>query len=261
MYFPNEIKLCDFHTHLHQYIKADGCRQSSALFTSLTQINENRILTVSCSMDIKTYEETKALKENLNSDFIIPTFGIHPACAAMPFDKSLALKYMDESPIIGEIGMDFCWAKDVPKKNQEEVFRFFLDYCNKTGKYCVIHTKGAEEEILNILKEYKNAKPIIHWYHGPEKYFNEIIKRGYYCTFGCELKYSWYIRKLLKKFPLDRLLAETDNPESDVWLGGNRKDPMLIEEVIKEIAETKNMSFDEINKIIIENSVKILLQK
>lgn len=245
----NSANFCDFHTHLHQYDVNDSC---------LDQINNNKILTIACSMDMASYEKTVEMKNHLGSNLIIPTFGIHPACAMGDFNKDVAFKYMEESPIIGEIGLDFLWAKNVPKDRQLEVFKFFLEYCNKTGKYCVIHTKGAEKEILEILKYYPNACPIIHWYHGPEKYFKEIIRRGYYCTFGVELFHSKYIRKLFKQMPLDKILAETDNPESEVWLGGSRRDPMLIEDVVKAMANVKGINFSEMNEIVLNNSKKIL---
>lgn len=243
------ISLVDFHTHLHQYEIEDEC---------LNQIKDNNILTVACSMDIPSYVKTKKIKEILNTSLIIPTFGIHPSLANIPFVKEEALRYMDESPLIGEIGLDYLWAKDVDKEKQIEVFRFFLDYCNKTGKYCAIHTKDAEQDVIDILQDYPNAKPIIHWYDGPIDIFREIVKRGYYCTFGVEVKYSSHVRNLLSLLPLDKLLVETDNPESEIWLGGTRRDPLLIKDVIQDIAKVLKKSVKEINDIITKNSLNIL---
>ena len=50
--------------------------------------------------------------------------------------------------MIGEIGMDFYWAKNVSKSAQEKVFRYILEHCHNHKKFCLIHTKGAEKEIL-----------------------------------------------------------------------------------------------------------------
>ena len=244
-----DIKLCDFHTHLHQYEINDK---------DLKQINENSILTVAASMDISSYIKTKNIKKYLNTSLIIPTFGIHPSLSDKDFNKDLALTLMKESPIIGEIGLDYLWAKNVDKKRQIEVFRFFLDYCNKTNKYCVIHTKDAEKDVMDILKDYPNARPIIHWYDGPTDIFKEIVKRGYYCTFGCEVKYSSHIRELLSMMDINKLLLETDNPESEIWLGGSRRDPLLIDEVENDVATALNKSKEEIKEKVIRNSLAIL---
>lgn len=238
---------CDFHTHLHCYLETDE---------DLKQIDSNKIISVACSMDIESYEKTKILARN--SSNIIPTFGIHPAKANIDFDPKQFEIYAKESKIIGEIGLDFFWFKDISEKDQVKVFELFLDHCNMYRKYCVIHTKGAERKVLDILRHYPNAKPIIHWYHGPEKEFMEIVERGYYCTFGCEVKYSKEVQALLKMLPLDLLLSETDNPESEIWLGGSRKDPMLIDSVVKDIANVKGLDFEEVINIILANSQRIL---
>ena len=244
-----KISLCDFHTHLHQYDIKDP---------SLKEIKNSNILTIAASMDIPSYIKTKEMKEDLNTPLIIPTFGIHPSLSHIPFNKEEALIYMKESPLIGEIGLDYLWAKNVPKYKQEEVFRFFLDFCNKNNKYCIIHTKDAEQDVVDILNDYPNARPIIHWYDGPIEIFKEIVKRGYYCTFGCEVKYSSHIRKLLSMLPQDKLLTETDNPESEVWLGGKKHNPLLIEDVVLDIAKALNKEKEEINNIVLNNSQTIL---
>ena len=238
---------CDFHTHLHQYSETDEL---------LFQIPKHKIISIACSMDIESYAKTKRIAKI--SSFIVPTFGIHPLNANKSFPESEISSLLNESKIIGEIGLDYCWAKDIGKKQQESIFELILDHCNRESKYCVIHTKGAEKRIIEILANYPNCKPIIHWYHGPGKYFRKIIDNNYLCTFGCEVSHSSYIRKLLAYIPTDLLLAETDNPESEIWLGGQRRDPMLIENVILDIANVKSMELQKMNDIILKNSLKIL---
>ena len=60
--------------------------------------------------------------------------------------------------MIGEIGMDFYWAKNVSKSAQEKVFRYILEHCHNHKKFCLIHTKGAEKEILE-----KKYSPDVVW--------------------------------------------------------------------------------------------------
>ena len=153
--------------------------------------------------------------------------------------------------------MDFCWSKSSPQ-NQEKVFRWFLDYCNKTNKACVIHTKDAEEKICNILTDYPHARPVIHWYDGPEKIYREFIRRGYPQTFGVETIRSKHLQNLLKSTPLNLLLAETDNPESEPWLGGSRNDIFLIERVYSELSEILNIPRTNLEQILEENFQKIV---
>ncbi len=252
--------LIDFHTHLDFYKREELQKQ-------LTEFSGTII---AASVDEKSFLENCEIaewaKKYARDCRIIPTFGIHPnradENAALLDDPSTAARlagYLDRSPLIGEIGMDFCWSKS-SKENQEKVFRWFLEYCNRTGKACVIHTKDAEQEICDILTDYPNARPIIHWYDGPENIFREFIRRGYPQTFGVETIRSAHLQKLLRLTPPELLLAETDNPDSEPWLGGSRSDVGLIERVYDELAGLLGMNRPQLEKIIEENFNRIIPQ-
>lgn len=249
--------IIDFHTHLDFY-------NSKELEPQLSQFAGT---IVAASVDQKSYLANCAISQfaqtNTRTCQIIPTFGIHPNRAdqnAALLDDSATTQrfaqYLSRSPIIGEIGMDFCWSKSSPQ-NQEKVFRYFLEYCNKTRKACVIHTKDAEQKICDILTDYPSARPIIHWYDGPESIYREFIRRGYPQTFGVETIRSRHLQNLLRHTPPELLLAETDNPDSEPWLGGTRSDVRLIERVYEELAELLNMQQLELEKIMEDNFNRI----
>lgn len=247
--------LIDFHTHLDFY-------ESDELKTQLKDFSGTII---AASIDEKSFLKNCEIAASVPQTCrIIPTFGIHPNAAddnASLLNDSLITKrfekYLEQSPLIGEIGMDFCWSK-CSEKNQEKVFRWFMEYCNKTGKACVIHTKDAEQKICDILSDYSNARPIIHWYDGPENIYREFLKRGYPQTFGVETIRTKHLQNLLHITPPELLLAETDNPDSEPWLGGTRNDVGLIERVYKEIAGLLDMQQPAIEKLIEDNFNRIL---
>lgn len=242
----------DFHTHLDWYENQDNLHK---------QLGEFQGVIVAASVDAQSYERNLAIVSTCNSGkvTIVPTVGIHPKNAAeAPENLSIYDELCEKSPIIGEIGMDFCWFKDASPEKQEHVFRYFLNHCNQTGKYCVIHTKDAEVQIARILEEYPNAKPIIHWYDGPEDVFQEFCHRGYYQTFGCETIRSKYIQKLLLQTPQHLILAETDNPTSEPWLGGTDNSVNLIKRVYKDIGDVLGVAVEQIKDIINQNSISIL---
>ena len=247
--------LIDFHTHLDFYKREELQKQLTNFSGTI----------IAASVDEKSFLENCRIaewaKKAARDCRIIPTFGIHPnradENAALLDEPNTAARlagYLDRSPLIGEIGMDFCWSKS-SHENQEKVFRWFLEYCNKTGKVCVIHTKDAEQEICDILTDYPNARPIIHWYDGPGNIFREFIRRGYQQTFGVETIRSVHLQSLLRLTPPELLLAETDNPDSEPWLGGNRNDVGLIERVYDELAELLGMNRPQLEKIIEENLI------
>ncbi len=251
------MQFIDFHTHLDSY--------KNPLELKNQLLNFDGIL-VAASMDKNSYEKNLKLKNSLekakSKAKIIPTFGIHPSNAEKELENiSSYSKILQNSKIIGEIGMDFCWHKDVSLLAQEKVFRFFLEHCDQEKKYCVIHTKDAEEKICRILEDYKNAKPIIHWFDGPEDIFDEFLRRNYMQTFGCQTNRSKYIQKLLAKTPLNLILAETDNPDSEIWLGGKDNSVFLIKRIYKDLAKILGFNLEKMTEIINQNSLKILTQE
>ncbi len=249
--------LIDFHTHLDHY-------PDSELDKTIASIKQNKIVCVASSCNLISWKKNKEIADKL-PDLIIPTFGIHPSYIDETLQKlsqahlsEVLEKHLTQSSIVGEIGLDYFWEKTIPHNIQKTVFSTIMDHCNRYRKVCVIHTKGAEKEIQTILKNYPDAKPVIHWYDGPESVFNKLINSGYSFTFGCEVLYSKKIQKFLKLTPVELLLSETDNPTGEPWLGGKDNSPMLIKRVVNDIARIKGLDFDEVEAIIEKNSRKLL---
>lgn len=240
----------DFHTHLDFYKNQEELCDQLSRFSGII---------VAASVDAESYLKNKEIAQKCNSSTlkIIPTFGIHPSKASENVQKLEAGAFdslLEESNLIGEIGMDFEWHKDVPAHDQERVFRYILNHCNQNKKFCVIHTKAAEKEICAILKDYPHAKPIIHWYDGPKNVYEEFISRSYMQTFGCETCRSAHIQSLLKITPKNLILAETDNPDSEPWLGGTDSSIFLIEKIYTDIAKVLGMSLTDAEKLLNENA-------
>ena len=237
----------DFHTHLHSY---------SDRGTASLEIAESQILSVGCSVDISSYLITKDLAKS--NPYILPTFGIHPMRSGEVTSLSEIDDSLQDSQLIGEIGLDNCWVKDVEPKAQERVFEYILAHCHDTEKYCVIHTKDAERRVADLLRAFPKAKPIIHWYDGPIAVYEELLSRNSSFTFGCEVFYSDHIKTLLRMTPSELVLSETDNPDSEKWLGGISDSPKLIARVVKDISAVKNIDEQEMEAILLANSLRIL---
>ncbi|MDP2791523.1 MAG: TatD family hydrolase [Rectinemataceae bacterium] len=99
---------------------------------------------------------------------------------------------------------------------------------------------------------------VVHWYHGPESIFRKLADLGCFFSFGCEVRYSQEVPDLLALAPEDRLLAETDNPRSEIWLGGARDDPGLIRRVIADMAAVLGKSPVDMETLVERNSLTIL---
>ena len=85
-----------------------------------------------------------------------------------------------------------------------------------------------------------------------------FLDRGYFQTFGCETSKNPYLQHLLKITPKNLILAETDNPTAEPWLGGNDTSIILIEKIYENIAKILEIPLDELENVILENSKQIL---
>jgi TatD DNase family protein len=196
--------LIDAHAHLDRY--------GDELPSALGEITRHRIFTVSSSMDLASY--ARNLKIGGMCEFVLPAFGVHP-WNAPEYASSLSnlSKAARESPILSEIGLDHHFVADVSQyPAQREVFEFFLATARDQEKIVVLHTKGAESEILELLDQYDIQRAIVHWYSGPLDVFHELVARRAYFTIGVEVLYSEHIQAIARALPSDLLLTETDNP-------------------------------------------------
>ncbi|MGL5353967.1 MAG: TatD family hydrolase [Clostridium sp.] len=239
----------DSHTHLDFF----DCNIDKAI----NDINENKIIVLANSMDIESYNKNKEYATK--SEYIKPSFGIHP-WKANEFRGNLEnlIPYIEESEFIGEIGLDFFWMEDSSTYDkQRSVFNFILNESIKRNKVVTLHTKGAEEEICEILEKNIYNKVIIHWYSGSLETLDKLIKLGCYFTISVDIGYSEITTKVLDRIPLNRLLVETDGPTALEWVNGVYAYPSEIKDVVFKIAKHKNISVEKLKSIIVVNNNRL----
>ena len=118
---------------------------------------ETGILSLVCGSTPR--EAERAVK--MRGRHVIPTCGLHPWYGA-EYQVEELTEWMEQCPVIGEIGMDSVWCQ-TPLKIQEQVFRRQLRMAHQAGKPVILHTKGQEERISGIIKEFPN-RYLVHWY-------------------------------------------------------------------------------------------------
>jgi TatD DNase family protein len=235
----------DAHTHLDFF--------KNNIDYAINEINNFKILTIANGMDIESYLRNKEYSKR--SQYIKATFGIHPWKAA-EYTGGLQdlIPYIEESELIGEIGLDFFWVEDSSTyEAQRRVFNFILEESIKRNKVITIHTKGAEEEIYNTLNLYNYNKVIIHWYSGDIKTLDKFIELGCYFTVSVDVGHCKLSEEILCRIPIDRLLVETDGPTALEWVNGDYGYPRVIIEVIKNVSNIKVISTDRLIEILEEN--------
>lgn len=242
--------LIDAHAHLDKY--------TSELDAALRQIEEHRVFTIAVAMDVPSYE--RSLKIAKESELVLPTFGIHPRRAPEYADRLAELSpFIEQSPAIGEIGLDFHWIKDSSEyPAQRRVLKYFLAAAREQKKIVNLHTKGAEKTILNLLEKYDVRRTIIHWYSGPLDILRAMIQFGTYFTVSVEVNYSDSIQAIAKEIPNHLLLTETDNPGGLKWLKGAVGMPKDVQKVIDVLAQLRDSSPELIARTVHANFLRLI---
>jgi TatD DNase family protein len=244
--------LIDAHVHLDKY--------GDLLDQALQEIETERIFTVATAMDVPSYLELQIIAQR--SDLVLPTFGIHPRRAAEYIDRLSEIgRYIETSPAIGEIGLDFHWVKDpATYPAQRKVLEYFIAAAREQNKFVNLHTKAGEKDILDLLESYDVQRAIIHWYSGPMDILRAMIDYGCYFTIGVEVLYSDYIKEIARTIPDHLLLTETDNPGALRWLKKNDDIgmPTTIKQVVDALACLRKVSRIELEGLIQANFARLI---
>jgi TatD DNase family protein len=244
----------DAHSHVDRYDLVD----EQALGSALAEITQLRILTISNSMDLPSYKRNVEISAMCS--LVLPTFGVHPWNALEYADRLDDLSEAIElSPMIGEIGLDHYFVQDTSTyPAQRKVLEFFLGAAKEQEKIINLHTKGAEREVLELLRQYDIARVIVHWYSGPLDIFREMVARGVYFTVGIEVLHSKHIQTIAQEIPSRQLLTETDNPGGPKGFIGGPGMPVLVKDVVQGVAEARRTTTESIIQTVQANTLELI---
>jgi TatD DNase family protein len=123
----------------------------------------------------------------------------------------------------------------------------------------MIHCRDAFADLIQILKE-SSANPlganpgIIHFFTGTSDEARALLGLGFSFTFGGVITFARNYDELIRLVPLDRLLSETDAPYvAPAPYRGRRNEPAYVVEVVKKLAELKDVSLDGMREQIGKN--------
>ena len=252
--------LFDSHAH-YDDAKFDDDRH--ALISSLEDRGVGSAVDVGCSF--RSIPKALELAESYENIFF--TAGLHPCDTQDAEDngENETLDYLrlvlshEKCVAIGEIGLDYYWD-DVPRDVQKKWFKLQLDLALETGMPVVIHDRDAHGDTMEILREYKGVRGILHSFSGSPEMAAELIKNGWYISFSGVLTFKNAARlpEVAKIVPTDRMLIETDCPYlAPHPMRGKRNDSTLMKFTAERLAEIKGMTYDEVVKITEDNAFSV----
>jgi len=252
---------CDIYTHYE-----------NALERALELLERHKILVVSSSTDPESYEQTLEIAER--SRQVLPCFGIHPQVAHEYLGRLDSLDELFNGAVAyGEIGLDHLHLKDESQyPAQYTVLKRFLGKARDQDKLVVLHLDGAEEEGLELIRQFSLPRVIVHGYKGSLDTMQGLLDSGCYFSVGGNMimeKFKAHIssdewersRAAVKKIPSDRLLFETDGPcriEPGSPPSAPRRMPTYLFDVIAEIAEIREAVPEELVRSTIQNFKQLI---
>jgi TatD DNase family protein len=175
---------------------------------------------------------------------VFPAVGLHPwrlDGIDLQAHLDFIVKELPGCIALGEVGLDF--ALPTSRQEQEEVLRGLLAIARREKKPVLLHARRAWPEALQLLKMQGIERAIFHWYSGPPDILQQVIAQGYFVSATPAAAYSERHRQAIRAAPLDRLVLETDAPES---YQGVRSEPQDLLKTLRSVSEIKGQPCGEI---------------
>ncbi|MEZ5101409.1 MAG: TatD family hydrolase [Thermoleophilia bacterium] len=190
--------------------------------------------------------------------------GVHPHQAGeLGEDALVEIQRLLAAPravAVGEAGLDY-FRDYAPRDRQRAMFRAQIALAGEVGKPLVVHTRAADEDTLALLAEARPGLPVvIHCFSSPGM-VDACIERGYYASFAGNVTYpkAPELREAAARFPLDRLLSETDSPYlAPQPVRGRPNEPAHVVHVVAELARVRGLSTEQMAAAIDDNATRLL---
>lgn len=249
--------LIDSHCHLNRIDLTAFDNNLDNLLRLAAENGVEKLLSVCVELDEFPY--LKKIADQYNNIYI--SVGVHPCdepTAEFNTQKLIDLANSHKSCIaIGETGLDYYHSVD-KKSAQQDKFRQHIQAAIATDKPLIIHTRHANPDTINILKE-ENASQVggvMHCFAEDLEIANQAIELGFYISFSgiVTFKNAKNIQNTAKNIPLERMLIETDAPYlAPMPHRGKPNHPALLKHTAIYLTELLDISFADLANITSNN--------
>lgn len=249
-----------FDSHAH-YDDSAFNEDRDELLSSLPSFDVCGIVNAGC--DIKSSLNCLKLAEKY--PFIYSAIGIHPEnCEGFEedFEEKLAeLSKHEKCVAIGEVGLDYHYTRSNAEL-QKTLFRKQIRLANDLNLPVVIHERDAFADCLQILKEERPKKGVMHCFSGNEETVKLILNLGLYIGIGGTITFKNNVKTvaMCPLVPDDKILIETDAPYlAPHPMRGKRNNSGYLSYVCEKIGDIKGVSGEKIADITKENAMNFFV--
>ncbi len=246
----------DSHCHLDRLnLEAHG-GDFSAMMAATEEAGVSHMLCI--GVDLETFPDVQVLAEQYPQVFA--SVGVHPLYKESREPSVAELLERAAHPkviAIGETGLDYFYAKE-EREWQKRYFIAHIEAARQTGLPLVVHTRGAKDDTLNLLREHGggDVKGVLHCFTEDLDMAQQAIELGFYISISgiVTFRNAQSLRDTVKALPMEKLLIETDAP----WLApvpfrGKPNEPRFVANVAECVAELKGVSVEELASITADN--------
>ncbi|MEG0156219.1 MAG: TatD family hydrolase [Anaerovoracaceae bacterium] len=271
--------LFDSHSHINHEGFTEKERQAR-----ITEIEQDTELAYVMDIGCDLATSKLAAEHGEKYPWCFATVGYHPHDAKEMGDMELlmikGLARKEGVKAIGEIGLDFHYDHS-PREVQKECFRQQIQLANELKMPIVIHSREADQEVLDILKEEgafseerkswfpkravpegfavaeNDARVLLHCYSGSKELAEQYVRLGGTISVAGPLTYKNNKKTVgvVETIPAEFLLVETDAPFlTPEPLRGKPNKSSYVAHTVRRMAAIKGIEYEEMAKKTCENA-------
>ncbi|MEB2298781.1 TatD family hydrolase [Lysinibacillus xylanilyticus] len=242
--------LIDAHIHLDQYKEND-----------IPTLLEEAEHVIAVSMNLPSCEKTLKLSKAYAK--VKAAFGFHPEQPLPSAAEEEVLfewirQHAHDMVAIGEVGLPYYLRQEkaIDDRSYVALLERFIVLAKELNKPIVLHAVYEDATIVcDLLEKHQITKAHFHWFKGDDEVVELMIHNGYFISVTPDCTYEADIQELIKKYPIELMMVETDGP----WpfegpFNNKRTSPWMMDHSIEVIASIKELTTEEAARIITRNT-------
>ncbi|MEE2754875.1 MAG: TatD family hydrolase [Candidatus Latescibacterota bacterium] len=195
---------------------------------------------------------------------VFASAGFHPHESESADDKGLeevrSCLTRPKVVAVGETGLDF-FHEYAPHDLQERLFRKHIVLATEFGLPLIIHSRGAEDRVIDILNESRagDVGGVLHCFGGSVEQVARAVDGGFYLGFGGSVTFKKSTSlEAARSVPVDRLIFETDCPYlAPVPFRGKRNEPAYVRNIAEFLVDSWGIPLGDLAQQTTDNASRL----
>ena len=257
----------DMYIDAHCHLTGEEYEDGGGVEAAIRRAEDAGVSRIVCSgFDLDSSIKAASLAEKFESVYFCA--GFHPSELKKyrigDLEKIEELCQKEKCVAVGEIGLDYHYDDNLPKETQRELFIKQLEMAARLSLPVVLHSRDAAQDTIEVLEENAGLLKhggLMHCYSYSPEMAERFLKVGLCFSFGgtSTFKNAKKVQESVRLIPAPYILSETDCPylTPEPFRGTFPNEPKHVREVVKKLAELKDVTIETMQKQIWENATRL----